>query len=99
MSYCPHCGAEIDDASDGLCASCGSRLSAESMLVGEQKHDLEPTGLPSRQPGMWRVWVSLVVFGGLVAVFFALVGLARLENAGVPAGEQPSAAGCASAIA
>jgi len=63
------------------------------MLVGEQKHDFEPTGLPSRQPGMWRVWVSLVVFSGLVAVFFALVGLARLENAGVPAEEQPSAAG------
>jgi hypothetical protein len=62
----------------------------ESVPPDGQKHDSEPTPVPPQQAGMWRVWASLIVFCGIAAVFFGLVGLARLENAGGAAGSQPA---------
>jgi len=91
MVTCPRCGSQIDNTGDGSCPLCGGQLSLESTPSGEQDHNLQLTEHPPRQPGMWRVWVSLVVFGGLVTAFFGLVGLARLEDAAGPAGEQLSA--------
>jgi len=91
MIKCPHCGAQIDETGDGICPLCGGQLSPESMPAGEQDHGLELMERPPRRSGMWRVWVSLVVFGGFVTAFFGLIGLARFDNAAAPAGEQLSA--------
>ena len=93
MATCPRCGSDIISADDGLCPFCGDRLSAESVSPDEQRHDSEPTPIPPQPHGMWRVWVSLIVFSSIVAAFFGLVGLARLENAAGSAESRSSGMG------
>ena len=91
MATCPRCGSDINSADNGLCPLCGGLLSTEPESPDDRKHDSEPVSILPQPQGTWRVWVSLIVFSGVVAAFFGLVGLARLENAGGAAKNQPSA--------
>ncbi|OLN31744.1 zinc ribbon domain-containing protein [Desulfosporosinus metallidurans] len=70
MQFCPNCGTKLMD-DYGFCPNCGTRVQ-DAYLEGPVEMPQNLTGGPTQATGGLKVWLWLMIVGGLIGVIASI---------------------------
>ncbi|WP_083642503.1 zinc-ribbon domain-containing protein [Desulfosporosinus metallidurans] len=69
--FCPNCGTKLAE-DHGFCQNCGTRVQ-DAYLEGPGEMPQNLTGGPAQATGGLKVWLWLMIVGGLIGVIASIV--------------------------